>query len=402
MSSASAGPGEPGGIAVPGGAPADLHVYLHAPYCRIQCPYCTFYTLLRPSGGAPMLRFLRALEREWDLRVRPWLDAGARLRTVYLGGGTPSDLPHDALVRFLDRLQAGIPGGFAALDEVTIECNPESTTPALLDALQHAGANRISLGVQAVHDADLARLGRGAGAAEVERGLACVSERFANWNADLILGIPGSNEARLVAGLSRLQALGAPHLSFYCLEMPPAQAALLGDAQDAASDAFKASLYEQASAWVTAHGYEHYEISNACRPGHRARHNTAYWEGKAYIGLGPGAHSFGGGARSANRADIAAYLAALESGREPPRSTEVLTPEQRLAERTLLGLRRQEGLEVEPDALQAQAAWLGELASAGLARLEGGRLQLTPKGWLVSDSIIVQWVTRQTRAQPAG
>ena len=175
-----------------------------------------------------------------------------------------------------------------------------------------------------------------------------------------------------------------------------------GDAQDAASDAFKAGLYELASAWVTSHGYEHYEISNASRPGFRARHNTAYWEGKTYVGLGPGAHSLADGARSANRADTAAYLAALDSGREPPRSTEILTPEQQLAERTLLGLRRWEGLEVEPGQVQAQAAWFGELAAAGLARLDGGRLQLTPKGWLVSDSIIVQWVTRQSQAPPAG
>jgi oxygen-independent coproporphyrinogen-3 oxidase len=367
----------------------EFGVYTHVPFCRVHCPYCTFYTVPQPEAAA-MGRFARALQREWTLRVQPRLGRGDRLATLYLGGGTPSDLPPHDLVALLAAFAADVPGGLHAVDEVTVECNPESTTPDMLRALRRIGVGRISLGLQALDDRDLQVLGRASDAAANRAALAQVAARFPTWNADLILGVPGTTRARLESALEEIAAAGTPHLSFYCLEMPPGQARALGDPLTDASEGFKADLYEFTSEWLESHGYVHYEISNAARPGHAARHNGAYWRGVEYVGLGPGAHSYAGDERRANRADLAAYLHDLEAGHEPGASCETLDTGARRREHLLLGLRRRHGLEVASLAPRPAARILESLQKQGLARLDGGRIRLTPRGWLVSDSIVLQ------------
>jgi oxygen-independent coproporphyrinogen-3 oxidase len=371
----------------------DFGVYIHVPFCTVQCPYCTFYTVARPTAEGGMRRFVAAVRREWQLRVAPRLEAGDHLRTLYLGGGTPSDLPPDALVKLLRECGADVQGGLAALDEVTVECNPESAAPSLLDELQSAGVGRASLGVQALDDGDLAALGRGSRSAENRAALAAVAARFPTWNADLILGIPGSNRQRLERALVELVEAGTPHLSFYCLELPKERARRVGDPQTEVSEAWKAELYEWTSAWVGTRGYVHYEISNAARPGHEAVHNTAYWQGREYVGLGPGAHSFAVGERRANRPDLGAYLEALEAGREPPAGRERLSEAMRHRERVLLGLRQRQGLKLSELGEGLPAGFLDRLQSDGLAILGAGRIRLTPRGWLVSDTIVLKLVT---------
>jgi coproporphyrinogen III oxidase-like Fe-S oxidoreductase len=368
----------------------DFAVYVHVPYCRVQCPYCTFYTVARPGEAAAMVRFTAAVRREWELRVVPRLARGDRLSTLYFGGGTPSDLPAPALIQLLESLGADLPAGLCGLDETTVECNPESATPELLDGLCRAGVGRVSLGVQALHADDLARLGRGATLEQNRAALQAVAARFASWNADLIVGIPGSSRERLAAALAELVATGAPHLSFYCLELPPAWARDFGDPQTVESETWKADLYLWSSAWVENHGYVHYEISNAARPGHEAVHNNAYWLGVEYVGLGPGAHSYAAGERRANRADLKGYLEALEAGREPGSSSEFLAEPERRAEELLLGLRLRRGLDLETLRTPARAPLLARLEEAGLLCVEAGRARLTPRGWLVSDSIVLQ------------
>jgi oxygen-independent coproporphyrinogen-3 oxidase len=371
----------------------DFSVYVHTPFCRVQCPYCTFFTLLRPHDDAPMRRLMQGVRTEWERRVVPRLRAGGRLATLYLGGGTPSDLPDDALVGFLRSALQDVPGGAAAVDEITVECNPESATPPLLDALCGLGVGRVSLGVQSLDDADLRRLGRGHGAAEAQRALGAVAARFTTWNADLILGIPDSRWQRVADSLAALVDAGAPHLSLYCLELPPGRARRFGDPQTDVSEDAKADLYERASAWIAARGFEHYEISNAARPGHRARHNSAYWRGAPYVGLGPGAHSYDGQVRRANVSDLERYLQALSQGDDAPHTSETLTPAMRHAEALLTGLRLADGVPLAGHGLAAAQDLLGRLEGAGLAVREAGRLRLTPRGWMISDSIILQIVT---------
>lgn len=371
----------------------DFSVYVHVPFCRVQCPYCTFYTLLRPRDAAPMVRMMDGVRAEWDRRVLPLLGAGARLATLYLGGGTPSDLPDDALLGFLRAALATVPGGGRAVDEITVECNPESATPALLDALQALGVGRVSLGVQSLDGADLRRLGRGNDVADARRALAAVAARFPTWNADLILGIPDSNWDRVEQSLGALVDAGAPHLSLYCLELPPGQARRFGDPQTDASEDAKADAYERASAWIGERGYEHYEISNAALPGHRARHNSAYWRGAPYVGLGPGAHSYDGAVRRANVPDLERYLGTLGRGEDAPHTAETLTPAMRHAEALLTGLRLRDGVAEADHGLPRAQELLGRLEAAGLAGRDSGRVWLTPRGWMISDSIILQLVT---------
>lgn len=373
--------------------PRDFGVYVHIPFCRHQCAYCSFYTLPSPARHEPQRRFLAAVGREWQLRVEPRLRRGDTLRTLYLGGGTPSEAPLDALADLLASFAHGWGRPLSDLDEFTVECNPENVDAALLDRLQECGVGRVSLGVQALDDDDLARLDRRARTLHNRRALHAVAARFGSWNADLIVGFPGSSADRLRAALEELADAGAPHLSLYCFEPPRARAAQLGDALDEASDAHKADLYESASHWIESHGYEHYEISNAARPGHRAVHNEAYWTGREYVGLGPGAHSLEGGARRVNRSGLEAYLSALEGGHEPPAGREHLTAQMLRHERLLLGLRRRTGIEWRAEGLSAHTDLLERLGAAGLARLDRTRLRLTPRGWLVSDSIVLQLVT---------
>jgi oxygen-independent coproporphyrinogen-3 oxidase len=369
----------------------DFGVYVHVPFCRVQCPYCTFFTVQRPAGGdAVFARFAAALAAEWRGRVAPRLARGDRLATLYLGGGTPSDLPVAVLAAWMESASRDLPGGLAALDEVTVECNPESSTAELLDRLAASGVDRISLGVQALDDRDLMALGRAAGAAEGRRAISAVRSRFRTWNADLILGIPGSSWSRLRSSLDDLADAGAPHLSFYCLELPPGTARRCGDPQSESSEAWKADLYERASDWVTRRGFVHYEISNAALPGHEARHNNAYWQGGEYVGLGPGAHSFEAGERRANVPDLGRWLAALEAGAEPPSTRDRLDAGAREREALLLGLRLREGLSLASPVLGGRRGRLEALARAGLAEFEDGRVRLTPRGWLVSDAIVVQ------------
>ena len=366
-------------------------VYIHLPFCQVQCPYCTFFTVPRPERHAAFARFLAAVRREWSLRVGPRLASGDRLRTLYLGGGTPSDVPVALLADFLAALAADLPGGLGGLEETTVECNPESTAPEILALLRAQGVDRISLGVQALHADDLRRLGRAAAVPQVLAALAAVAARFQRWSADLILGIPGSSRARLRHALAVLVDSGAPHLSFYCLELPPSRARALGGTPWAEERLARA--YEFVSAWLEGRGYEHYEISSAARPGERARHNGAYWERCDYVGLGPGAHSFAAWVRQANRPDLAAYLDALERGGLPPATRERLTPAAVRREELLLGLRRREGIEAGAGGLEAARAFLQELVRSGRGRFEGSSFGLTPRGWLVSDSIVSQLLT---------
>ncbi len=369
----------------------DFGVYVHVPFCHVQCPYCTFFTVPRPERVVAFARFLDAVRHEWRLRVARRLQRGDRLRTLYLGGGTPSDVPTRLLEAFLVELAADLPQGLADLDEVTVECNPETAHAETLEALHACGVNRISLGVQALHAGDLRRLGRASTLRQVEDALDCVARQFDNWSADLILGIPDSNRRRLVHVLESLHVHAAPHVSFYCLEMPAARARLLGGVPW--SERRVASAYEFVSAWLQKKGYEHYEISSAALPGRRARHNAAYWSRREYVGLGPGAHSQSAGGRRANRPDLEVYLRALEAGQEPPAWQERLSPASIWREEVLLGLRQREGIELRHRDLISARPLLERLRRRGLCTLVDTRLGLTPKGWMVSDSIVLQLFT---------
>ena len=271
-------------------APLDsVSVYVHLPFCASRCRYCDFYV----ETGSPPAVVERTLE--WVLEEATWfLDRmeRPRVRTVYIGGGTPSLIPPDRLSRFLDGLAERL-GVESPIDEWTIEANPESVTPEFLTALAGTPVDRLSLGIQSFQDQLLRVLGRRARAAAVERSLDAIAahgrERL---TVDLITGTPTQTADELEHDLERLRALAPGHVSLYALTVEPGTplersirtgrlVPLPPEVQD--------DLWISARDALVSGGYAWYEISNFALPGHRSLHNPVYWRAEPYLGLGPGA-----------------------------------------------------------------------------------------------------------------
>lgn len=370
-----------------------LGVYLHIPFCRQRCHYCSFNT--GPYRPAAMDRFLSALEREIDLVGQAGWAGAVTVGTVFLGGGTPSLLEPDELAGILDRLRKHF--NWAPEVEVTVECNPESLSREKLEGYRLAGVNRISLGVQSLDDALLLRLGRLHSASEAHRAFeAARAAGIRNVNVDLMYGLPGLDLSLWEATLAGVLAWGPEHLSAYALT--------LDEGSRWASEGVAGLPPEEAviaQYWLLARmareaGLEHYEVSNFCRPGFSSRHNQVYWRAEEYLGLGPGAAGFLGDIRYTNVKPIERYCAALEAGELPVGQREQLTTRQQRAERLILGLRLADGV---------PATWLRARAAEGPPRLaalldawerrellvfQDGRAYLTEAGFLLSDTLFVE------------
>ena len=356
-------------------------LYLHIPFCKQKCPYCDFYS--RPAGEAVMDAYLAALLGELDRSVA----AGEidHADTVYLGGGTPSLMGAARLAALLEGIGARIP--LAADAEITLECNPESTTPSLLRTLRRAGYNRVSFGVQSLDDRELRALGRLHDAMGAKRAVAMAREAgFDNLSVDLMLGIPYQTGETVARFLDWVTVEAIPHLSAYLLKIEPGTpyaAAKLPFADDDTA----ADFYLQADRRMRAAGYGHYEISNFARPGRESRHNLLYWRCEPYLGLGPSAHSLVDGRRWGNAADLDGYLRG-EVRREPE------PPGGDADERLMLALRLSEGIDLaawgerfgrDPKPYLARAA---RYTAGGLLIIEGSRIHLTPEGMLLSNGIL--------------
>jgi oxygen-independent coproporphyrinogen-3 oxidase len=300
------------------------HLYLHVPFCGHRCGYCDFVTV---TGNEPLHgRYVDALIAE--LRR-----ADPRPATIFIGGGTPSLLADDLLARLL----AALP----PCQELTVECNPETITPAKAQVLVAGGVNRVSLGAQSFQPQLLATLERRATPERVEEAVDMLREAgVVNLNLDLMFGVPGQGADDLRCDLAHALALAPEHISYYELEAKPgtrfthAHGAALAEQAEALE-----GQYEQVVATLRGAGYRWYETANFCRDGRRSQHNLGYWEGRDYLGVGVGAVSTTGLERRRNAASLPRYLDAVESGHEPPAQIELLTPEQRGSERLMLGLR---------------------------------------------------------------
>jgi oxygen-independent coproporphyrinogen-3 oxidase len=341
-----------------------------------------------------MTRYLAALHRELALLATlPWV-ADVALATVFLGGGTPSLLPPDELAALFDALRAGFR---VALDaEITLEANPESVSRDTLAAYRTAGVNRLSLGVQALDDALLDRLGRLHSAAQARAAFqAARLAGFANISVDLMYGLPGLDVAGWARTVATVLDWQPEHLSAYGLTL---DAGSLWGATGVAGLPPEEVVVEQywtLARAAAARGFEHYEISNYARPGCRSRHNESYWRAAEYLAAGPGGCGFVGDVRYGNARPVPRYCAVLEAGSLPLDTSERLTPRQRTGERLILGLRTADGV---------PAAWLHQRQAgdrtlqrrlagweeAGLLRRAGERVALTEAGFLVSDALFVE------------
>ncbi len=361
-------------------------LYFHIPFCRQACTYCDFHFSTNKTHQAAVLD---AMELELIRRNKELGDA--TVSTIYFGGGTPSLLDPERIAAFIQQARDLFRVDRDA--EVTLEANPDDITAERLAEWKSAGITRISLGTQSFRDDRLRFMGRTHNAAHALKSINLIANAgFKTWTIDLIYGLPEMELAEWDEQLSIALDHGMPHLSAYCLTVEPRTAlahqvkkGLVHMPEDDAQSAQFDRLMER----MDEAGLDHYEISNFGRPGHYARHNTSYWEGASYLGIGPSAHSFFGNSRRWNVANNAGYAKALKEGTTYWEG-ETLTPVQRTNERLMTGLRTQWGVEIEAlevDALRINSSALERYVSKGQAMVRDGRLVLTKAGRHFADRI---------------
>ncbi|MFJ4009797.1 radical SAM family heme chaperone HemW [Streptomyces sp. NPDC090026] len=376
-----------------------LAFYLHVPYCATRCGYCDFNTYtateLRGSGGVLASRdnYAGTLAEEVRLARKVLGDDPRAVRTVFVGGGTPTLLAAKDLVRMLDAIRQEF--GLADDAEVTTEANPESVDPAYLATLREGGFNRISFGMQSARRHVLSVLDRTHTPGRPE---ACVAEAraagFDHVNLDLIYGTPGESDDDWRASLEAAVGAGPDHVSAYALIVEEgtqlARRIRRGEVP-MTDDDVHADRYLIADEVLTAAGLHWYEVSNwAASDAARCLHNELYWRGADWWGAGPGAHSHVGGVRWWNAKHPGAYAAALAGGRSPGAGREVLGAEDRRVERILLELRLRDGVPLDLLREAGLAAARRALAD-GLLRTgpyEQGRAALTLRGRLLADAVV--------------
>ncbi len=408
-------PAPPGGSpAPPTGSPAPpVALYVHVPFCLSICPYCDFVVYAGRTARGPASRveaYLGALRAELDLRADA-LDAapGGRppLRSVYLGGGTPSLLPARAVGTLLDHVRRRY--GLAPGAEVTIEANPGLDERGDLAGFAAAGVTRLSLGAQSLHPAELRRLGRRHSPGDVADSISAARRAgIRSISADVLYDVPGQTAETWRDTLHGIVDAGVDHVSAYALTLDDPQAegltGLLGDhlptrpgarawrarAREEQDEDRAADLYAIADALLADAGLGWYEISNWARPGSESRHNLAYWRHAAYEAAGPGAHAFDGRSlRRWNAARLDRYVVALTSDPPelPPGGEERLDPATFAAEEAILGLRLRDGIGAEMAAREDVAEALGWGRERGLVEDHGGRACLTLRGRLLSNEL---------------
>ena len=368
-----------------------MHLYIHVPFCQRRCSYCDFSIAVRRQ--IPAREYVDVI-----LKEARGADFG-ELETLYFGGGTPSLLPADAIAQLVQELPSlrRTPHAVAP-HEITIEANPEDVTVDSACAWRAAGINRVSLGAQSFDDAVLKWMHRSHDAEQTHRAVRALRDAgIENISLDLIFGLPEELHRNWERDLDILRSLLPAHCSLYGLTVEPRTPLdrwISRGATQAPNDDRYAEEYLTAHRRLTADGYSFYEVSNASLPGFRSQHNSAYWSGKAYVGLGPAAHSFDGRIRRWNLRAWEAYRRAIAEGRSAVESEETLSAEQRDLEAIYLGLRTVEGVPLA--ALRRPSPPFA--AALGWVFEEGGRLKCTPEGWLRLDSLVSE-LTMQTETR---
>ncbi len=349
-------------------------LYLHVPFCVRKCAYCDFYSVVEGDERA----FVAAVIREMALNRERF---GA-FDTLYLGGGTPSVLSDAAVIELVGALGEHLQPGA----EITVEANPDDLVVGRLERWREAGVNRLSIGVQSLDDTLLGWLGRRHDAGQaIDAVAAARGAGFDDLSLDFMYGIPGQSADAWQATLARAVDLGPEHLSCYQLTFAPDTP--LGRRVGAGEitpldDEDSRSLFLATSSALRAAGFEHYEISNFARPGHRSRHNAKYWRRTPYLGLGPSAHSFDGSRRWWNARSVQQYLAAPSAAE----GVEEVDAEQARLEMLMLGLRTSDGV-ARNLVGEDREAFLRSSVAQGLVVLDGERLRPTPEGMVVADAI---------------
>ena len=362
------------------------HLYVHLPFCAHRCGYCDFVTVVGRRGehAAYVDALLTEFEQErWRL--------AEGVETAFLGGGTPTFTETAALERILSSLPV--------VEELTVEANPETVTPALAALLGAHGVNRVSLGAQSFRPRLLEVLERVAGPDDVRRAVHTLRDAgFDNISLDLVYGIPGQSASDLEADLADALALEPEHLSCYELEAKPGTRFTHAHGEELQRQAEAMEGYfEQVVETLTGAGYRWYETANFCRGGGgdngrelRARHNLGIWRGHDYLGVGIGAVSTLGGERRRNLPSLGRYVAALAGGESPPRELEVLDAETRAVELLMLGLRLDEPLRLGGLEPVVDGGALARLVERHLVERVAGGIRLSPRGRLLGGAVTAE------------
>jgi oxygen-independent coproporphyrinogen-3 oxidase len=373
---------------------ATLGVYVHLPFCPYICPYCDFAKWPHRRSAAD--RYLLALAAEIDAT-----DA-VEARTLFFGGGTPNAYDAPKLSGLIARLRER----FILRDgcEISVEVNPELVRDGDFATYRDAGVTRLSIGVQSFEESEIATLGRKHTIAQVEAVVAQArSARVDAVSLDLIFAVPGQTRASWRRSLERTIALGVDHISTYGLtveEGTPFAAWQLREPRAFADESLEADLYGDAIDLLEAAGYEHYEISNFARPGHRCEHNENYWRNGEYVGLGVGAASYRYGERSVHTRDLAEYLSSVSSQVPIPSEREHLEGARRAGEAAMLALRTVQGVVPAAfneryglDFLDFYAPIVEEFRTAGLLEVDAACVRLTRRGRFVANDVCAAFVT---------
>ena len=367
-------------------------IYIHIPFCKQACTYCNFHF---STSLAQKSNVLDALNKE--ILLTTVFNAGSeKIETIYFGGGTPSLLSAAELKRIFETLHKKF--SIAEDAEITLEANPDDINPSILTQWQHAGINRLSLGVQSFTEAELVWMNRAHHANESMESIRQIKDAgFINFSVDLIYGSPLQSNDDLKRNLEMIFTEQVPHISCYALtvETKTALHKMIDQKKSAPVDAEKqAAQFLLLMDSMKSNGYEHYEISNYAKPGMRSKHNSSYWQGKPYYGFGPSAHSFDGkNNRRWNIANNALYVQSIQKS-IIPFEEEILTPTQQLNEYIMTSLRTMEGMDMEmlkvnfgKDNYENLRSVSKKYIDSGKLIFENEQLILTGEGKLFADGI---------------
>ncbi len=380
-----------------------LGLYIHIPFCSGKCAYCDFYSragceeFMDPYCDALCQHITEAAE-QMDSFI---------IDTVYFGGGTPSYFGADRLLRVLNTIRRS--ARLLVDSEVTLEANPESVSLSELIKLRKGGFNRISLGVQSSDDGILESIGRRHTFRQAEDAVKLIRKAgFKNLSLDLIYGLPSQTREGWADTLSRCLSLKPEHLSCYGLKIEPGTPLYLyRDAPYIPDDDMQADMYLYAVDTLRRHGYRQYEISNFAKKGMHSRHNLRYWTGGQYMGFGVAAHSYVADTRYSIISDLHEYIRCIQTGRSVIASNEAISRFEKASEYLMLGLRTTRGIseqeyqDIYPCSFDLIRHAMGEYVRMGLAMFDGDRWSLTPRGFLLSNTIISSVMEAQTRQRNA-
>lgn len=362
-------------------------IYIHIPFCRQACHYCNFHfsTSLRKKDA-----LAEAICKEIELVKEHEEFISEKIETVYFGGGTPSILESIDVEKILKAIQYNF--DIASTAEITLEANPDDIGNEKLSAWKSMGINRLSVGIQSFFEEDLIWMNRAHNSEQAINSLQLVVKYFDNITIDLIYGVPGLTHERWKKNVEMAINLKIPHLSCYALTVEPKtplDKLIFKNKKQNVIPEQQAEQFLLLMHWLKTAGYEHYEISNFAKQGYRSRHNSSYWQGKNYLGIGPAAHSYDGNSRRWNVANNQQYIDAIENN-TIPFEKEILTSTQKINEYIMIALRTMDGIDLKKlDKIYKNKVLndAEKYIQQKLLVLNKNYLQLTDQGKLFADGI---------------